>query len=45
MLSEAVQLKESGPMAATLEARVHEPEVDLARVTRERDILTVMNAR
>jgi transposase len=35
----AAQLKESGPMAETLEARVHELEVDLARVTRERDIL------
>ena len=35
----AAQLKASGPMAETLEARVHELEVDLARVTRERDIL------
>jgi transposase len=35
----AAQLKESGPMAESLEARVHELEVDLARVTRERDIL------
>ena len=35
----AAQLKASGPMAESLEARVHELEVDLARVTRERDIL------
>ncbi len=35
----AAQLKESGPMAESLEARVHELEVDLARVTRDRDIL------
>ena len=35
----AAQLKESGPIAESLEARVHELEVDLARVTRERDIL------
>lgn len=35
----AAQLKESGPIAESLEARVHEFEVDLARVTRERDIL------
>lgn len=35
----AAQLKASGPIAESLEARVHELEVDLARVTRERDIL------
>ncbi len=35
----AAQLKASGPMAESLEARVHELEVDPARVTRERDIL------
>jgi transposase len=35
----AAQLKESGPIAESLEARVHELEVELARVTRERDIL------
>ena len=35
----AAQLRESGPIAESLEARVHELEVDLARVIRERDIL------
>ncbi len=33
------QLEQSGPVAASLEARVHELEVELQRVTRERDIL------
>ena len=33
------QLERSGPVAASLEARVHELEVELQRVTRERDIL------
>ncbi|HEY0980745.1 transposase [Schlesneria sp.] len=33
------QLEESGPIASTLEARVHELEVELQRVIRERDIL------
>ena len=33
------QLEQSGPVAASLEARVHELESDLQRVTRERDIL------
>ena len=33
------QLEQSGPVAASLEARVHELEGDLQRVTRERDIL------
>ena len=33
------QLQQSGPVAASLEARVHELEVELQRVTRERDIL------
>lgn len=33
------QLEQSGPVAASLEARVHELEVELPRVTRERDIL------
>jgi transposase len=32
-------LEQSGPVAASLEARVHELEVELQRVTRERDIL------
>ena len=35
----AEQLKASGPVAESLEARVQELEADLARVTRERDIL------
>lgn len=35
----SAQLKESGPVAESLEARVHELESELARVTRERDIL------
>lgn len=35
----AAQLKESGPIAESLEARVHELETELGRVTRERDIL------
>ncbi len=38
----AAQLKASGPIAESLEARVHELEVDLARVTRERDILKIV---
>lgn len=33
------QLEQSGPVAASLEARVHELEVELQRVTHERDIL------
>ena len=33
------QLEESGPIASSLEARVHELEVELQRVMRERDIL------
>lgn len=33
------QMEQSGPVAASLEARVQELEVELARVTRERDIL------
>ena len=33
------QWEQSGPVAASLEARVQELEVELARVTRERDIL------
>ena len=33
------QLDESGPIATSLEARVHELEVELQRVIRERDIL------
>ena len=33
------QLEQSGPVAASLEARVHELESELQRVTRERDIL------
>ena len=33
------QLDESGPIASSLEARVHELEVELQRVIRERDIL------
>jgi transposase len=33
------QLNESGPIATSLEARVHELEVELQRVIRERDIL------
>jgi len=35
----SAQLKASGPVAESLEARVHELEAELARVTRERDIL------
>lgn len=35
----AAQLNESGPVAESLEARVRELEVELSRVTRERDIL------
>lgn len=35
----SAQLKESGPVAESLEARVHELEAELSRVTRERDIL------
>lgn len=34
-----MQLKESGPIATSQEARVHELEVELQRVIRERDIL------
>src|ERR1700761_5795227 len=34
-----MQLKESGPIATSLEARVQELEVELQRVIRERDIL------
>lgn len=33
------QLDASGPIASSLEARVHELEVELQRVIRERDIL------
>ena len=33
------QLEESGPIASSLEARVHELELELQRVIRERDIL------
>ena len=33
------QLKRSGPVASSLEARVHELEVELRRVERERDVL------
>ena len=33
------QLKRSGPVASSLEARVHELELELRRVERERDIL------
>jgi transposase-like protein len=33
------QLKDSGPIATSLEARVHELEVELQRVIRERAIL------
>ena len=33
------QLNESGPIATSLEARVHELELELQRVIRERDIL------
>lgn len=33
------QLERSGPVGTSLEARVQELEVELARVTRERDIL------
>lgn len=33
------QLNESGPIATSLEARVHELEAELQRVIRERDIL------
>ena len=33
------QLERSGPIAAALETRVYELEVELQRVTRERDIL------
>ena len=32
------QLSESGPIATSLEARVHELELELQRVIRERDI-------
>ena len=32
-------MEQSGPVGASLEARVQELEVELARVTRERDIL------
>ena len=35
----SAQLKESGPVAESLEARVHELEAELSRVTREGDIL------
>jgi transposase len=35
----SAQLNESGPVAESLEARVHELEAELSRVTRERDIL------
>jgi transposase len=35
----SAQLKESGPVAESLEARVHVFEAELSRVTRERDIL------
>jgi len=34
-----LQLQQSGPVAESLEARVHELEVELQRVVRERDIL------
>lgn len=33
------QLKRSGPVASSLEARVHELELELRRVERERDVL------
>lgn len=33
------QLVESGPVAGTLEVRVHELETELRRVERERDVL------
>ena len=33
------QLAESGPVAGALEVRVHELEIELRRVERERDIL------
>ncbi|HLQ43808.1 MAG TPA: transposase [Planctomycetaceae bacterium] len=33
------QLEQSGPVAASLESRVHELEGELQRATRERDIL------
>lgn len=33
------QVQQSGPVAESLEARVHELEVELQRVIRERDIL------
>ena len=33
------QLEESGPIASSLEARLHELEIELQRVIRERDIL------
>lgn len=33
------QLEQSGPIATSLEARVHELELELQRVVRERDIL------
>lgn len=33
------QLKRSGPAASSLEARVHELELELRRVERERDVL------
>ena len=35
----SAQMERSGPVGASLEARVQELEVELARVTRERDIL------
>ena len=35
----SARMEQSGPVATSLEARVHELEVELARVTRERDIL------
>ena len=34
-----LQLQQSGPVAESLEVRVHELEVELQRVVRERDIL------
>jgi transposase len=33
------QLRRSGPVASSLEARVHELEVELRRTERERDVL------
>ena len=35
----SAQREQSGPVGASLEARVQELEVELARVTRERDLL------